>query len=170
MILDNYLLFSNGQSLTQGAGSVDSTNIIDLGVGMANPPYTTGGLASPPFTGHLPPFASGGGARDIAVGDDPMLKIFVECLVAFVGGTSVSVAVAGAPDNGNGAAGSFTTMATGPTVLLAALVAGARVCEIDVPRPAPGQAMPRFLKLVYTTAGTFTGAGGNTVTAGIVID
>ena len=47
-------------------------------------------------------------------------------------------------------------MYTGPVVLLASLGAGARLADIDIPRPIPGQAMPRFLRLNYINAGTFT--------------
>ncbi|MGI0079115.1 MAG: hypothetical protein ACRECH_05785, partial [Nitrososphaerales archaeon] len=69
MILDGLLTFtgtSNGatgtiangpQTDAPTTGTQDASNIIDLGlVG-------------------LPPFASGGGARDIGVGDSPSLKL-----------------------------------------------------------------------------------------------
>jgi hypothetical protein len=63
----------------------------------------------------------------------------------------------GAPDNGAGVAGSFTVMAWGPVVAVASLVAGARLFDIDMPRPAPGEPLPRFLQLGYVSVGTFTG-------------
>ena len=163
MILDNFLMFtgtSNGATagVTSGAntdapttGTQDSSNIVDLGlIG-------------------LPTFARGGGARDIAVGDDPMLKLLIVVTTAFAGGTSLSIALQGAPDNGSGIPGSWTTMWQSPAVvLLAALTQGVYLSNIDVPRPVAGQPMPRFLKLVYTSAGTFT--GGGSIEATIVID
>lgn len=144
MILDGYLMFTN--SLGGGTGVGDSpttgtqtsTNQLDLGI-----------------VG-LPSSASGGGARDIGIGDDPALKILVLVTTAFTGGTNLAVNIQGAADNGSGAAGAFTVMATGPTVVEASLIAGARLLDIDMPRPAPGQAVPRFLQLGYVNSGTHT--------------
>lgn len=151
MIMDSLLLFSSGQDLfTPAAGAINSTNVIDLGV-----------------TSGIPSSANGGGARDMGVGDNPSLKVMIQAITAFTGGTSLAVAVQGAPDNGSGAEGSYTTMASIPAVLTASLTAGQVIGNISVPRPVPGQAMPRYLKLVYTTVGDFT---TGTVTAALVID
>lgn len=151
MILDSLLMFSSGQDLfTPAAGAINSTNVIDLGV-----------------TSGIPSSANGGGARDMGIGDDPSLEIMIICATAFVGGTSLAVAVQGAPDNGSGAEGSYTTMANIPAVVTANLDAGQAIGNITVPRTVPGQPVPRFLKLVYTTVGDFT---AGTVTAGIVLD
>jgi hypothetical protein len=151
MILDSLLMFSSAQDLfTAAAGAIDSTNIIDLGV-----------------TSGVPSSANGGGARDIGAGDNPALEIMVVADTAFVGGTSVAVSVQGAPDDGTGAPGSFTPMANIPAVVTANLDQGQAIGNITVPRPVPGQVLPRFLKLVYTTVGDFT---AGTVTAGIVLD
>lgn len=152
MILDSLLMFSSGQDLfTAAAGAIDSTNVIDLGVNSG-----------------VPSSANGGGARDIGAGDDPALEIMIIAATTFVGGTSLSVAVRGAPDNGSGAEGTYVTMATlGPPVVTANLEAGQAIGNITVPRPTPGQPLPRFLKLTYTTVGDFT---AGTVTAGIVLD
>jgi hypothetical protein len=161
MILDSLLRFTGG---TTGVGNSDgltdspttgssqvSSNILDLGIS------------------GLPASAQGGGARDIGVGDDPMLKIMVLVTTAFSGGgTALQIAVAGAPDNGSGLPGSYTIMALGPNVLVAQLVAGARICEIDVPRPAPNQALPRFLELQYIIASSTFTAGK--IQAYIVVD
>lgn len=141
MILDSFNMFSavaGDQPTTTANAGFD----IDLGI-----------------TGGLPPSASGAGARDIGVGDDPSLKIMVDVTATFAGGTSLQCSLQGAPDNGSGGEGSFTTMVTGPVVALAQLIQGARIFEVDVPRPAPGQAMPRFLRLVYTIVGTMSGGG-----------
>ena len=148
MILDGLLTFSgtsNGASggITAGAqtdspttGTQAASNIIDLGVA------------------GLPTSANGGGARDIAVGDDPMLKLSAICPVAFTGGTSLQLQLQGAPDNGSGAPGTYTTMWTSPAYAEASIVAGAQLANIDVPRPVAGQALPRFLKLNYISVGT----------------
>jgi len=151
MILDGFLRFTGGSGgigNNDGAtdspttGTQDSSNVLDLGIG-AN--ATSGGL---PLSG------SGGGARDIGIGDDPAMKLLLLVTTAFGGGTNMAVQIAGAPDGGSGTAGSFTVMAVGPTVVEANLIAGARLFDIDVPRPAPTQALPRFLKLQFVSSGT----------------
>ena len=161
MILDGLLTFSgtsNGASggITAGAqtdspttGTQAASNIIDLGVA------------------GLPTSANGGGARDIAVGDDPMLKLSAICPVAFTGGTSLQLQLQGAPDNGSGAPGTYTTMWTSPAYAEATIIAGAQLANIDVPRPVAGQALPRFLKLNYISVGTHS---AGTIEAQIVID
>ncbi len=144
MILDGYLLFTNfagggtGSGDNPTTGSQVSTNQLDLGI-----------------TG-LPTSGSGGGARDIGIGDDPAMKLLVIVSTAFTAGTSLAVNIQGAPDNGAGAPGTYTVMATGPVVAEAALIVGARLLDIDMPRPAPSQALPRFLQLGYVTVGTHT--------------
>jgi len=144
MILDGYLMFTNftgggtGVGDNPTTGSQVSTNQLDLGI-----------------IG-LPSFAAGAGARDIGIGDDPAMKLLVQVTTAFASGTSLAVNIQGAPDNGSGAPGSYTVMATGPVVVEASLIAGARLLDIDMPRPAPGQALPRFLQLGYVTVGTHT--------------
>ena len=75
-------------------GTQAASNIVDLG-----------GPA-------LPGSASGGGARDLGVGDDPALKLSALVTTAITGGTSLQLQLQGAPDNGSGAPGSYTTMWT----------------------------------------------------------
>lgn len=143
---------SNNISDSPTTGTQVSSFEVDLGVGTAGNPA-------------IPSFAAGGGARDLGVGDKPSLKVSVEVLTAFTGGTSLAVNFQGAPDNGSGAPGTYTTYVTGPVVAEAALVAGARLLEIDVPRPPAGVVLPRFWRLQYVTVGTH-GAGalrGNVV-------
>ena len=149
MILDNLLCFTGtSKGATAGAPAQNaqtdlpttvtqlSSNVIDLGI-----------------VG-LPVFASGGGARDIGIGDDPAMKILVIVTVAITGGTSLQVNLQGAPDSGTGTQGSYTTMISSPVVAEASLIAGARLLDADVPRPVPGQAIPRFLLLQYISVGT----------------
>jgi hypothetical protein len=158
MILDSLLNFTggavapgnnDGRNDVPTTGTQSSSNIIDLGVGFANP-GNLNGLA-------IPGNAAGGGARDIGIGDDPAMKLMVLVTVGFAGGTSLQVNIQGAPDNGSGAPGAFTIMAAGPVVALAQLIAGVRVLDIDMPRPVPNQALPRFLQLGYVSVGSFTG-------------
>ncbi len=161
MILDNLLTFtgtSNGATggITSGAqtdapttGTQVASNIIDLGLS------------------GLPTSANGGGARDLGVGDDPMLKLSAIVTTAFTVGTSLQLELSGAPDNGSGAPGSYTVMWTSFAYLEANLVAGAQLANIDVPRVVPGQPIPRFLRLRFISVGTHsTGA----VEAQIVVD
>lgn len=162
MILDGFLLFtgtSNGNSSAPASGpytdapttgSQVSANVVDLGI-----------------TSGIPSSANGGGARDIGIGDDPMLKLLVQVNTAFADGTSLIVGLEGAPDNGSGAPGSYTPMWTSPEILEADLIAGAYIANVDVPRTVPGQPLPRFLRLSYTTDGTHT---AGTLTGTIVLD
>lgn len=162
MILDGLLTFtgtSNGASggISSGAqtdapttGTQIASNIVDLGVSSG-----------------VPTSANGGGARDLGVGDDPSLKLSVIATTAFTVGTSLQLELDGAPDNGSGAPGTYTIMWQSQAIAEAALVAGAQLANIDVPRVVPGQVLPRFLRLRFITVGTHsTGA----VEAQIVID
>lgn len=156
MILDKLLTFSGGLNNSDSAldspttGTQVATNIIDLGV-----------------TSGVPSSANGGGARDIGTGDRPSLKLSALVTTAFASGTSLQLELSGAPDNGSGAPGSYTVMWTGPAIAEASLLAGMQLANIDVPRPAPTQPLPRFLRLRYITVGTHT-AGA--LEAQIVID
>src|SRR5215467_14496351 len=116
MILDGLLQFSGANGDSPTASGV-STNIIDL--------HMAG----------IPVLAAGQGARDMGIGDDPALKLLVEVTAAFVGLTSLAIALQGAPDNGSGAPAAFVTWWTGPAVLLASLSVGARLYDMDMPRP-----------------------------------
>lgn len=164
MILDGLLTFtgtSNGASggITSGPQtdaptvSADASNIIDLGE-----------------LNGLPASAAGaGGARDIGTGDDPSLKLSAIVTKVFAGGTSLGLTLSGAPDAGSNTPGSYTVMWQSPAVVLtASLVAGLQLANIDVPRPAPGQPLPRYLKLSYVIVGTMS--GGGSIEAQIVID
>lgn len=159
MILDNLLMFtgtSNGATagITAGAntdapttGTQTASNILDLGI-----------------TSGIPASAQGGGARDIGIGDDPMLKLLVTVTTAFTVGTSLQAELAGAPDDGSGGQGSYTVMWLGQAILEASLVVGARLANVDVPILVQGQVLPRFLRLRFITVGTHsTGAVEGTI-------
>jgi hypothetical protein len=131
MIEDGLLQFT-GTAGTAGStdapttGTQTSTNIIDL----AN-------------------------TRDMGVGDDPAIEILVQVQTAFASGTSLQVNLQGAPDS-SGSPGTWTTYIAGPVVAEAALVVGARLLDVPLPRSAPGVAKPRFYRLQYVTVGTHT--------------
>lgn len=149
MILDGFLQFTGfpatGGIVVTGTnydrpttGTQDSSNIIDL--------HISG----------LPVLSNLQGARDMGIGDNPALKMLVQVTTAFGGGTSLQVILAGAPDNGSGAPGSYANFWASPVYTEAQLVAGARLYDMDVPRPPQGVGIPRFLKLSFVSVGTHT--------------
>ncbi len=153
MILDAFQMFdlpSAPRDLAQVAGTYASTNVLDYGI----------------LSG-IPSSANGGGARDMGIGDDPALKLFVQVSTAFAGGTSLQVAIQGAIDDGTGNPSTFNTWYLSPAIALAALDVGSRCLQIDFPRPPDGIAVPRFVRLAYITLGTFT---AGKVIAGVVLD
>jgi len=114
-------------------------------------------------------------ARDMGIGDDPALKLMVEILTTFTGGTSLQLQLQGAPDSG-GSPGSYTTMWDSGAIAEASLLAGRYLANIDLPRtilalPNTGasaaQALPRFLRLQYITVGTH---GAGAIYGSIVLD
>lgn len=107
------------------------------------------------------------GARDMGIGDKPALKMLVVVTTAITGGTSLQVILQGAPDNGSGVPGSYTNWWASPVYAEATLVQGARLYDMDVPRPPAGVGIPRFLRLGYVSVGTHS-AGA--LYAGIVLD
>jgi hypothetical protein len=156
MILDKLLTFSGGLGGAAGIGDSPTTgtqiatNILDLGLIDA-----------------IPSSANGGGARDLGIGDDPALELSVVVTTAFASGTSLQLVLAGAPDNGSGAPGTYTTMWTSAAIVTADLDAGQQLANITLPRTVPGQALPRFLRLSYVTVGTHT---AGVVVSQIVLD
>lgn len=165
MILDFLLQFS-GLVPASGIGNADGTDSPTTGT------QTSSNILDLHLVG-IPVLANLQGARDLGIGDDPALKILVVCTLAFAGGTSLQVNFQGAPDNGSGAPGSFVTWWSSPVVALATLVQGARLMDIDFPRPPAGVQVPRFVQLQYVSAGTFTGGSGGTASrlrADVVLD
>ena len=162
MILDNLLTFtgtSNGATggIQSGAqtdapttGTQDASNVIDLGITLG-----------------VPTSANGGGARDMGIGDYPAMKLSAIVIAALTGGTSIQLELQGAPDNGSGGQGSYTVMWTSPVFAEASLVAGAQLCNVDLPRVIFEQVLPRFLKMTFVSVGTH---GAGTIEANIVLD
>jgi len=141
MILDGFLAFDVAALVNPNGTTQNSTNVIDL--------HISGG--------GLPVLANLQGARDIGIGDDPALKLLVQVTTAYTGGTSLSVTLQGATDNGSGAPGTYSTWYVSAVYTTAQLVAGARLLDMDMPRPPAGVAIPRFLRLVYTSVGAVSG-------------
>ncbi|HSW91825.1 MAG TPA: hypothetical protein VLG09_04220 [Candidatus Saccharimonadales bacterium] len=159
MILDAFLLFT-GINPAAGIGNADntdspttgtqnSTNVLDL--------HMAG----------IPVLANNSGARDIGIGDNPALKLLVVVTVALTGGTSLQVILQGATDNGSGSPNAFSNWWVSPVYAEATLVVGARLMDMDMPRPPAGIAIPRFLRLGYVTVGTH---GAGKLMGTIVID
>lgn len=152
-ILDRLYQFSDGQDLSQVVGTYASTDIFDLH-----------------GTGLLPTLAAGQGARDMGVGDKPSLKLMVQVVEVFAsaGAATLQIHFQGAPDNGSGAPDTYVTFASSPLIALANLTAGARLWDIDWPRPPAGVDFPRFVRLLYQVATATTTTG--TVSAWVVLD
>jgi hypothetical protein len=137
---DAQLLFSDGQSITANATTVDSTNIVDLGVtydhvGSVN-------LASGPE-----------GGRD---------RLIVTVKAQPTAGTGLYFELYDCATEG----GSYTPTGIGidaaNAIPIATLVPGYEMLNVPLPR-----GLKRFLKLIYTTTGNHTGSAG-TVNAGIM--
>lgn len=104
-------------------------------------------------------------ARDMGIAD-PSLKLLVQVIAAFTTTNSgvLTAALQGSTDNST-----YTTMIQSQAALTpGALTAGARLMDVTIPRPAPGQALPRYLRMLYTVGVGVFSAG--TVTAAIVLD
>jgi hypothetical protein len=105
-------------------------------------------------------------ARDMGIGDNPALKLFVQVTTAFLttNAGTVQVAIQGSTDNTT-----YTNYALSDSTAYttASMTAGSRLFDIDMPRPKGGAALPRYLKLRYTIANTFT---QGKVSAGLVLD
>lgn len=105
-------------------------------------------------------------ARNLGAGNDsPAIKIMLSVGTAFqsTGSSTLSAALAGSTDNST-----YTTMVIMPTATKANMVAGAVIGNVDLPSTALGQALPRYLKLVYTVGTADFTAG--TLNAALVLD
>lgn len=156
MILDRLLRFSQNQDLSQVVGSYASTDVLDFGLGTAAAPA-------------IPTNAQGGGVRDMGIGTP--LRLLVQVIEAFASGgaATMQVSLQGAPDDGTGAPGAFVTWWQSPIYALATLsVAGARLFNVDWPRPPAGVINQRFFRLLYDIAGATTTFG--TVSSWVVLE
>lgn len=105
-------------------------------------------------------------ARDIGTGDAEQAtpKVMVLVTTAFVASESgtLQVQCQGSTDNSN-----WSTYAESPAIAEAALTAGTRLLDIDWPRPGPGMALPRYLRLNYVVGASGFSAGA--LTAALVL-
>jgi len=149
MILDHFLQFTAFPAGDPLSGSTNSSNILDIGLGFE--------ATVNPLGNAIPAPSHGGGARDLGIGDDPAMKLLVQTVGVVAGGTSLQINIQGAPDNGTGNPGTFSTYAQGPVLPLARLSQiGARLFDIDMPRVPWEDPLPRYLRLSYGRVGTFT--------------
>lgn len=157
MILDALLAFSQAQTLAIAVGTTPSTNVIDFGLGTAADPA-------------IPAVSTTANRRDMGVGDNPALKLLVQIKAAATSGGAgtLQIALQGAPDDGTGAPGAFTSWWLSPAYALATLAAGARLLDMDFPRPPAGVAIPRFVRLAYIVGSN--DLTGGTIDAFIVLD
>ena len=141
-ILDSNLIFDPaGTAITASAAS---TNILDMGI--------TNGI--------------GGNVRDMGIGDSPSLTLIIlsNGLFAAGGAATLNIQIQGAPDNGSGAPGTYTTYAESAPLSIATLNAfvgstaqGVKLFPVDLPVREAGSPLPRFYRLNYVVAtGPFT--------------
>jgi hypothetical protein len=169
MILDNFLQFTNPAVVTAAGAVLPGDSFATGGITATGPSTNIIDLHLATGSG-IPLLAAGQGARDIGIGDDPAMKLLVEVVTPFTTITSLSVALQGAPDNGSGAPGTFVTWWISPAYALATLTQGARLMDMDMPRPPDGVSEPRFLQLNYTIVGAVAASAGGTIRAFIVLD
>jgi len=139
--------------------------IIDGALVFTGTPGVPGSVDSPTASGVSTNIIDLVNARDLGIGDDPALKLLIQVMTAFAGGTSVDVQLQGAPDNA-GVPGTWTTMWDSTAIALVNLTAGLYIANVDLPRifgPTPLQPfiqpLPRFLRLNYVLVGVFTAGG-----------
>lgn len=97
-------------------------------------------------------------------GNKPQVQVNLGS-VAPAGGTSLNVQFQGAPDTSNGNPGTWVTYVETGAILLASLTANLIVARFDFPPSFPANAHPRFLRLNFVIAGTFT---AGTISSAIV--
>jgi len=109
-----------------------------------------------------------GANRDLGV-DGQTLDVLVQIITSLTGGTSLQVAIQGAPDNGSGAEGTYVTLVQTPAIVTARLLAGRELLRVPLPylqdAGADSNKPYRFLKIVYTIVGTY---GAGTIYAGLI--
>lgn len=105
-------------------------------------------------------------ARDLGAGDDPGMELLVQVQTAFVsaGGATLTISLRGSTDNST-----YSVYAQSRLLTVADMTTpGARLMQFSLPQPIASDALPRYLKLVYTTATSTFSAGA--ITAAIVLD
>lgn len=144
MIIDNSLVFSNGQATT---GSVGST-VIDL----------SGGTN----------FIYGNASRfgeDLGIGDGeamPKVAAYVQTANLTTNSATLQIQFQGSTDSTN-----WDTYVETPALAASVLTAGRKVAAFDWPHRGPNQSLPRYVRLNYVVGtGAFT---TGTIFAAIVL-
>jgi hypothetical protein len=105
---------------------------------------------------------------DMGVGDG----LFVPFVLIVIGqtlasGTSMNFSLQSAPDNGSGAAGTWTTaVETGAIAISTNPLTAGLAFTLPFARRTPGAPLPRFYRMLYTPSGTFS---AGSVSAGIMV-
>jgi len=151
MILDNNLVFSSAQAMTTDSDT--RSQIIDLATGVA--------LATTATTYSTTPNLSWGRAsvfgEDLGIGNGigkPRVWVSVATLFTTGNAATLNIAFQTGLDPGTGTISGITwttAIETGP-MAVSLLTANARIAAFDVPRRAPGAALPRFWSLLYDIA------------------
>jgi hypothetical protein len=140
--------------------TVASTNVIDLiGAGV--------GVAPPSIIGTATLFGT-----DMGVGGlRPELNISVGTAFVAGGGTTLKIALQGAPDLGVGGGylpGTYTDIVSQDGITAANLTAGAVPARFPwIPTMPPGL-LPRYLRLLFTLSNTGTGFTAGTIASALV--
>lgn len=155
MLNDQNLVFSSGQAVTVTTASTSTYDIL-----------TSALLSSTGGTYTVPPNAIIGNAtffgEDLGLGrgkGTPSVEVFTGSGTPGTA-TSLQVSLQGAPDNGGGtiAGLAFVPYIQTRAIPLASILSSSRLAQFDFPRREVGQALPRFINLLYTVAGAnFTG-------------
>lgn len=103
-------------------------------------------------------------ARDIGIGEDPPMRAVFTVTTTFqsTGSSTLTFSIQGSTDNST-----WDTYISTPAIAKATLVAGLQF-SLPIPRPAPGQSRPRYLRAYYTVATADFTAGA--LTTAIVLD
>lgn len=160
MFTDNALSFNTNWQTTQSiTTTANSATIIDLtGAGSGNAPAMIGGY----------PNTNNNIGYDIGYGDGVAIPYVVVNVVTAGGANSntLTISLQSAPDNGSYSPGTWTTCGQTASLLDSALAVGTTIV-FPVPPRAPGAALPRFYRLVYTASATLTPLA---VSAGILLN
>lgn len=152
--MDNTLSFSSNWSTAQTVtATAASTNVVDLtGAGSGNAPAMINGF----------PATNTSIGYDIGAGDGEAIPyLYISVPTAGTGAGTVTIALQVAADNGSYSPGTWETLWTSTAIVGTSLVAGSIILVPVPPLPYPAdyetnENMPRFLRLNYTVASTFS--------------
>lgn len=140
---DSTTVLSTAQAITATA---NSTNVFDVtGAGSGNAPAMIGPNGVNTAMGY--DIGSGDGVAKPAV--------YATVTTAGTGTGTITIGLQAAPDNGSYSPGTYTTLYTSAAIIGSTMALG-QTFQFDVPPIIPGEALPRFYRLVYTVSGTLT--------------